>query len=404
MSTPLENPKPDLAIGPREITRSIPDAIARRVWVAAGGRCTFCNRWLLGDEFTAQPVFIGQLAHIVGWTENAGSPRGQEPLDVHLRNEADNLMLLCYDQHRVIDNKSLWDVYEGDSLRRIKKAHELRIRRLTGLGRERQTAVLRVVGTIHGAPVQVASAAVVDALLEQNMFPSYVLEGVDEYEVDLRGLPGESSGDAHYWDSVIPFIRSKLTRLGALVEREEIVSISVFALARVPVLVALGALLDDTVPTTVYPKRRGVGEGWGWPQTSPAAVDFDWHVLDEGPVDGTQVTVIFSVSGPVQLDRLPDEIRRSTRIIEIRPIGSPPNFDLIKHSTAVEAFAVCWRAVLSDVETRPHVERVNLIPAVPTTVAVAIGRSINASVHPPMIVYDRVGDPDTYVRTLEVPR
>jgi len=31
---------------------------------------------------------------------------------------ASNLMLLCYDQHRVIDNRSMWDVFDADTLHR----------------------------------------------------------------------------------------------------------------------------------------------------------------------------------------------------------------------------------------------------------------------------------------------
>src|SRR5689334_13824016 len=99
----------------------MPERVARRVWVAAGGRCTFCNRYLLEDEFTGQPVAIGQLAHIVGWTDADGSPRGRDELDLAERNEADNLMLLCHDQHKVIDAQSLWELYTADELRTIKR-------------------------------------------------------------------------------------------------------------------------------------------------------------------------------------------------------------------------------------------------------------------------------------------
>src|SRR4051812_36954602 len=103
---------PRKAIGPDGTTRTIPERVALQVWVAAGGRCTMCNRYLLLDEHTGAPVFIGQLAHIVGWTTTEGSPRGDYPLPVGDRNLPDNLMLLCYDQHKVIDNRSLWEAYD----------------------------------------------------------------------------------------------------------------------------------------------------------------------------------------------------------------------------------------------------------------------------------------------------
>ncbi|MEV0573170.1 hypothetical protein AB0H79_11820 [Micrococcus luteus] len=55
-------------------------------------------------------------------------------------------------------------------------------------------------------------------------------------------------------------------------------------------------------------------------------------------------------------------------------------------------------------ETLASVETISLVPAVPTTVAVAIGRSINASVHPAMRVYDRTGHEASYTFTMELPR
>lgn len=402
MTEPAQNPAADRAIGPGNTTRTISDSVARRIWVAAGGRCTFCNRWLLGDEVTGQQVFTGQLAHIVGWDIAEGSPRGDEPLPVDERNGAENLMLVCYDQHRVIDNKSLWDVYDVDRLRRFKRVHERKIRQLTDLAHENQTTVLRVIGTIHGAPVQVASSAIVDALLAEGRFPSYALEGIDEYEIDLRSLPGEEQSDPTYWASAVAFIRDRLRKLGALVAKEEVVDVSVFALARIPILIALGALLDDTLPTKVYPKRRVDGEVWGWPESTANSHDFEWGVLENGPDDPEQVTVVFSVSGSVEAERLPDEVTVNARVYEIRPVGANPSFDLVDTSKSLDAFGKCWRSLVAEIETHTLVTAVNLIPAVPTTVAVAIGRSVNMSVHPTMRVYDRVGHDAGYAFTLEL--
>lgn len=115
------------AIGPDGQTRTVSERVSRRVWVAAGGRCTICNRYLLNDETTGQDVMIGQLAHIVGWSTADGSPRGFEDLAVEMRNEPDNLLLLCYDQHKVVDDKSLWTVYDADTLRAMKREHETRV-------------------------------------------------------------------------------------------------------------------------------------------------------------------------------------------------------------------------------------------------------------------------------------
>lgn len=398
-----QNPSPNRAIGPDGATRSIAEAVARRVWVAAGGRCTFCNRWLLADETTGQPVFIGQLAHVVGWDTAKGSPRGSDPLPATDRNEAANLMLICYDQHHVIDSKSLWEVYSADRLRELKRQHEHRIKQLTALAQRESATVLRLVGTIHGAPVQLAQSAVNEALVAVGRFPTYALLGTDEYEIDLRKVPGEHDGAAFHWDAAVAFIKDRLRLLGALVADGTIADLAVFPLARIPILIALGALLDDTVPTTVYPKRRDGTEAWGWPE-SGTEQEFEWRVLSDGPDEPERVTVVFSISGSIEADRLPAETTGGARIYEVRPAGVTPNFDLVDTPATVDMFAQCWRSLIAEIETLASVETISLVPAVPTTVAVAIGRSINASVHPAMRVYDRTGHEASYTFTMELPR
>ncbi len=81
---------------------------------------------------SARTLHLGELAHIVGQGVGARSPRGGYPLDPGLRDEADNLMLLCANQHGEIDAQGALDVFTVERLRRLKQEHEDRIRHLTG--------------------------------------------------------------------------------------------------------------------------------------------------------------------------------------------------------------------------------------------------------------------------------
>jgi hypothetical protein len=79
--------------------KSITHPEQTKLWVLAGGRCEICNKYLLEDEFTAQPVKLAELAHNVGRQKTAGSPRGLAELPIEERNKAENLLLLCGDHH-----------------------------------------------------------------------------------------------------------------------------------------------------------------------------------------------------------------------------------------------------------------------------------------------------------------
>ncbi|OBY33200.1 hypothetical protein ACT18_02585 [Mycolicibacter kumamotonensis] len=369
--------------------------MARRVWVAAGGRCMFCNRYLLDDETTGQNVMIGQLAHIVGWSTADGSPRGSEHLDAALRNEADNLMLLCYDQHKVIDEKSLWAVYDTDTLRAMKRQHESRVRELTAMDPGRSTTVLRVVGNIHDQAVDLTDARVREALFTHKRFPDWALLGSDEYEVDLRTLPGEREGTSTYWASAHAHLEERLGRLRTMVAKGRITHLSVFPLARIPVLILLGKLLDDTVPVDLYPKRRDGDEGWGW-ASAAADVSFEFTRVQAG-FDPTKVALLVSVSGSVDRGRLPDEIDERYALYELRPFDTLPAPGLIASADSLDAFCRTWREVLATVEARHHsVQNLPTFSAVPAAVAVSMGRHLMSAAQPPLDIYDRVTGSDTY--------
>lgn len=182
-------------------SRHIAQDQQRLLWVRAGGRCELCNKYLLEDPSTLAPLNLGELAHNVGHKPTAGSPRGLDPLDPAQRNEADNLLLLCGDDHRSIDAKINAGVYTVEYLRQQKKCHEDRIKYLTGLGEDAETVVLRVIGDIRGAAVELSEQAAAQAVLEAGRrYPRFGwgFHGAD-FEVDLRNLPSE--GTPMYWQA-----------------------------------------------------------------------------------------------------------------------------------------------------------------------------------------------------------
>jgi hypothetical protein len=388
-----------LAVGPDGQTRAVPERIARRVWIAAGARCTMCNRYLADDETTGRDVMVGQLAHIVGWSSAPGSPRGSDPLPEAERNQAANLMLLCYDQHRVIDNRSLWVVFDVDTLRAMKRKHEQRIRKLTGMGEERATTVLRVVGNLHGRPVDLTDNRVMNALLERDRFPDWTLRGTDELEVDLRAFPGEDSSTPGYWASAREHLEDRLGYLRTQVRKGQVGHLSVFALARIPVLVMLGTLLDETLPTDFYPKRRDGSEGWGW---TPESVEIDFsHTRVRPGSDPHRVAVMLSVSGSVDPGRLPPEVDDRSTLYELRPVGTTPAPTLISNAATLDAFSRAWRQVLAEIEVNHRgTSSIDVFPAVPAAAAVSMGRHLMRVAQPPLRVFDRVGGNDTYQYTI----
>ncbi len=361
---------------------TISDATTLRLWVQAGGRCEYhaCNRYLLEDELTGYPLNLAERAHIIGATEAPGSPRGDDPLPVSDRSDVDNLMLLCRDHHRVIDR--LLREHGIDGLRRMKRDHEDRIRLLTGLQEDAATVVVRAIGGIRDAPVDVPRAAVLAAVVADGHFPRFPLAMAGEdLEIDLRVLPAED--EPGYWEAGERIIAARAARIRDA--QQPIRHLSIFALTRIPFLVALGFHLDDKIPTTVYGRRRdGTGDaGWGFdPDAQP--VEFDVRHI-AGPAGAPHVAVAVSITNDVAA-----AAGDASTVYELAPRGLPHGRVLLAARTSLDRFADAYHRLLGRIEAdHADCEVVELYAAVPAAGAVQLGRGIMRDAQPMLRVHDR---------------
>jgi len=353
-----------------------------RLWVLAGGRCEYCNRYLLEDDYTTYTYNLAERAHIVGAIDTPGSPRGNDPLPLGEREEAENLMLLCREHHRLID--TLIEEHSVEGLRQMKRLHEERIFLLTGLTDEAETLVIRAVGGIRGAPVEIPPAAVLPAVRADGRFPRYrfALAGED-LEVNLRHLPAE--GNADYWTVGERIIVERLTRLREA--QDSIHHISLFALSRIPFLVAVGFHLDDKIPTTIYARRRnGSGdEGWGY---DPGADPVDFRLQRLGGPDDNGVALAVSLTAPIGEEVI--NFAGDSAVYEITPDGRSFGRDLFSARASLDAFAEVYHRFLAMVEERhDQCTELHLFVAAPAPAAVALGRGVMRNSQPTLVVYDR---------------
>jgi len=389
-----------VARGQRHARRQPPLAERMKVWVRSGGRCAVCGAYLMEGTLTRRQVFLGELAHIVGQHDTASSPRGQVvAMSEADRDKAENLMLVCAGEHQEIDRNGVLDVLTVGKLRKIKYDHEDWIRRVTGLDRNRRTVVLRMIGRIRGNDVELTKPTASDAVLRcDDRFPDFPLS-FQEYgvEIDLRDLPGETGGGDAYWSAGMAKINEVIdARLGEGLRGEHVAHLSVFAFARLPLLVYLGSRLDDTFEVAIYQRHRR-GETWVWPHDGQN-VRFD---VEEPPqVRGEDASLILNVSGTIHPNELPREVAALPTFV-LRPDSGVPGTDTIATRASLDAFMASVRAALSAVEARnKHVRRLHVFGALPLSAAVALGRAHDPHVHPELIIYDRAGA--EYCRALRI--
>ena len=90
------------------------------LWGRSASRCAICKKEL-SLNVAQQSIALGNQAHIVGEKDDA--PRGSSILKTEERNGYHNLILLCPNDHELIDkNVSAWPI---ERLHQIKTEHEL---------------------------------------------------------------------------------------------------------------------------------------------------------------------------------------------------------------------------------------------------------------------------------------
>lgn len=123
----------------------IPTKVKSELWFKAHGRCEICNKPLYRDGLTMQQVNLSEYAHIIA--DSPKGPRGDETLSPLLAKDESNLILLCKDHHKLIDDAGGVAKYGVDLLRKYKRDHEERINIVTGISPEKR---IRGTGTfIH---------------------------------------------------------------------------------------------------------------------------------------------------------------------------------------------------------------------------------------------------------------
>jgi len=356
--------------------------------VRSGGRCVVCNRYLLEGKLSGREVTFGELAHIVGQAPTAESPRALDDLDPAERDDPENLVLICEDEHEEIDKRGTRDLFAVDLLREMKRAHEERIRHVTSFAADRSTVVLRVIGQLRGTSVEVDTEATASAVIRSaGRFPRFDLAfDRRSVEIDLRDVPGEPEADSSYYAQATATIDQVIEhKLHEGVQRDAVQHLSVFAFARVPLLVYLGSRLDDTVPTDIYQRHRSTGN-WEWPGGDSV------HFEVEKPKSRTAVTaaaLVLNVSGSIASDELPGEVGSLPRFV-LAPSSAVPSPDLVNSAEALAAFESSLRELLAWIEANhKSIRRLHVFAAVPLSAAVTLGRVRADEVHPALLLYDR---------------
>lgn len=373
------------------LSRNVSCSTERELWGRAAGRCQFnsCNRILYRSPVTQERVHIAEKAHIYSFS--AGGPRGQGPFKNHKEklNEIDNLVLVCHDCHRIIDKENDGGRYPASLIKVWKYEHEQRIAIVTGVAPHKKSTVV-----LYGANIGDEASALHSTQAQLAMFPhSYP---ADEKPICLSMSWEGKDHQADYWKTeeknlCAVFDRYVRPRIG------ESTHFSVFGLAPIPLLIRLGTLFTDKVPTQVYQLRREPQQTWQW---SRALCDTEYRIRRPSTFRHKPALII-SLSAAISRERVIAILGEKVSIWELM-LRSPHNDSLRNHAQLAK-FRVATRQLMLEIAKRHGNEKpLAIFPAMPVATAVEFGRVRMPKADSPWIIYDQNKMTGTFTKALHI--
>lgn len=362
----------------------IKESVRNALWARTAGRCTICNRRLLGDHRTyLHSVLLAELAHNIGATGGDGSPRSMDNDGVDDTEAEENLLLLCHDCHKIIDDPNHIDFFPPEKLRQVKESFERRIEMVTENGGLTRTAALRVGCVIRGALAMASRREIAETLLAVNYLGLVETQRSGDFTCRISG----STGGRGFWDAAQQSIDDTMTQVRQAIDSGDVEHVSVFAIGPVPLLVYLGWHLGDKTPTRLFQKQRDQFVGWSWSDQG-GPVEFEVTSSD-GDASAEDVVLVCSLTSEVNREALPDALD-GCPVIEVRPVGTSPRPTLLAHEQSLLNFGEQWRVALATAEAQfPNAKHWHTVASAPVTASIEAGRALVRDIHPCVTVYER---------------
>lgn len=358
---------------------TIPPSIQCELWARAAGRCEFrgCNELLYKDSLTQQRSNLATISHIVAFSPSG--PRGDAVRSKQLEKDIDNLMLTCRKHGKLIDDKAQEAAYPEEVLLTYKREHELRIRRATANVEDAQTHVL-----ILQAPVDGRDIAISPADAHRAIQPKYP---IDEHPIviDLSGTRLPAEGQAFFSlmaQSITQQIQELLARRSRAFNTH---SLSIFAIAPIPLLIHAGHCLGDIQRVDLYQRHRDT-QDWIWKEVEDAQAFYEVARSGMLPTREHPIALVFSISGQVSRELITRTLGAEPFFYEIR--AREQGRDFLRSRKRLELFSYEVRNAIVALH-HAHAQRtpIHVFAALPAPMAIEFGRNIK-SLDTPFVIYE----------------
>ncbi|NOU58888.1 SAVED domain-containing protein [Marinifilum caeruleilacunae] len=370
---------------------SIPVLVKTQLWTSSAGRCQFegCNKPLWRHGATMNQMNISYIAHIYAYSPNG--PRYDEVLSPKLEIDFSNLMLVCDECHRLIDDKKREDEFSAIRLIQMKKDHEERIELLTGISPDKKSHIV-----LFGAKVGTHDTPLSYNRVREAVIPNYFPAEYKTIDLGMHNTLFEDDKEI-FWEIQRENLNNQFSeKLKYLEENSPHHHYSIFALAPQPLLIQLGTLLNDIYPAEVYQLHREPST-WKWLDETEL-IKFRLVAPDKIT---KKVALKFELSATITDDRIESVLGEDTSIWSIK-IDSPSN-DFLRTRNQLMEFRKLMRYAFDEIKAKHGQDTVlNIFPSMPVATAVELGRVWMPKADMGMLIYDQNSKRKGFVKTIEI--
>ena len=378
----------------KEVTRYIKKEVERELWARAAGRCQFtgCNRILYKSPITQERVNISEKAHIYSFSEDG--PRGWGPFKKNPKslNNVNNLMLMCHDCHKTIDQDIDGIKYSGVLLQQWKKEHERRVVTVTGIAANRKSHVIFYGSNIgeQRSPLQQEDAM-------EAMFPDRY--PASENSVCLSMTCSHEDKTATFWETESAHLnRVFYQKVLPLIESDQTKHFSLFSLAPIPLLIQLGTLFTDKISVDTYQPIREP-KGWLW-QEFPEG--FEFIIKKPEKNDGAPVLVI-SLSDIINHERIRSVMGEQISVWELTVPEEHIGNDNIRNSSQLSMMRSVIRKLMVMIKNvHEATTPLSIFPAMAVSCSIEMGRARMPKADMPWVIYDQNNKEKTFIKTISI--
>lgn len=377
---------------PTDVTRRIKREVERELWGRAAARCEFsdCNRLLYKSGVTQESVNLAEMAHMYSFSKDG--PRGWGPFTINKAglNDVANLMLVCHDCHKLIDDDKKGEKYSADLLKRWKSEHETKVRIATGIPASKRSHVV-----LYGSRIGDENSPLHFGAAYEGMFPDWY--PADDRPINLSMHSALDDGTPEFWTAEAQHLKKEFDKhIRPRIEEAQPNHFSIFALASQPLLIQLGALLTDKVPAIVY---QPVREPKTW-RRQPHPDGFSFLVNEPDEKSGPPV-VLFSLSDKVNHERVHTALGTKASIWEVT--SSDCHNDCLRSEAQLSEFRVKVRRLFVKLrESHPAAKEILIFPVMPVACAIELGRVRMPKADLLWVIYDHHNRLNAFIKRLTI--